>query len=295
MADLLMEAHPGGALLMLVITAAWCLGEYLKHRRIREFGDCRVLGVRQRWAPKVTGIALFALGVAAAASILWAREPNDSSRSLPEWETRVYLDLESPAAPGFSGLDPWMSLDSLLAALASGDLPCRMSLHRLAEPSVPVIPATEDLEGYRILLERSRIEWSVQRGGGGRAEMLAPDKPADGNAVHMLLFLTARAPEEIAQHLTSGLPRASILVILRPQESSSSTPRYWYRSREQGWAQAEGLGELAAMVAAPPALESNGGLFERQPTIRSFALAAFVLLLLEYVLAGFWPRFVREE
>lgn len=293
MADILLLAHPYGTLIAVLVTSGWALGEYLKYRRLEKFGDRRILGVERRWIPKVAGIVLIALGMASIAAIVFpSRRPGSAGPSNSP-ETRMCLDSASLAPSGSSGSNQWDLLEALVAAIPAGDKGHLLALYRLTSPTQPVIPPTADLAGYRILLKRLRIEWSAAAEAGFGEAPAGLDELAAPGSGHAVLLLTGREPEDIAHRLNAGAMSAGRIAVAQLRKEDS-TVHYWHRSRDGAWIRGEGIGELAAWIAAAARDEESGArLFGRNHAMRSLALAALALLLAEFLLAGYWPGRVR--
>jgi len=137
-----MEIIPG---LLLV---GWLLSELQFRRRLRRFGDARILGIAFPWLPRLAAAMISALGVALAAAILPLPATGGKTPISPV--TNIVFDLPASRAPDPGGNE---RAGAAVRALFAQTPEARFRL-LASEPALgTLVPATADTKGFEMLLE----------------------------------------------------------------------------------------------------------------------------------------------
>jgi len=263
--------------LVLCVCAA---GQWMRRRRIRSFGDPKVLGIGRPWHAGIWLALLWALGLTCVASILWLPEdPGERLRSSPSL-IKILVDAKPPVGgvPPFGSL--WEELSDAIHLVVTEAAGARCAVYRPAEVPEQVVPPTHDSQGVMIMAARLGLDWQQEASSSidkcVRA-LLSPDIPQTQPAVRVVV-ISSRPADEIAEIFPPAAQSALVFVIRTTAETG--TMQFGGVGANGSWEWSSEPAQVRGFLQAEARAE---GLPGRAPSrwnpMQGLALTAFLSLL----------------
>ncbi|MGA2263704.1 MAG: hypothetical protein ABSH28_19985 [Acidobacteriota bacterium] len=265
------EIVPGVALV------GWVVSEWLRHHRLKSFGDPMVLGIAIPWVPRTAALLVLLLGLASAAAVIPL--PASNLEEAPAKTPEILIMLDVP--PTESAEDPiWDALEGAVQALLDQGTGARFGVLASGWPPEVLVYPTVDAKGLQIIVSRQRfvMQRTTRLGLPETLSRYVGQKPA-GSSNSRLVVVTALPPEEI-ERLSStrqgGLPDILFVRLGR----GSAAAQYGYQSATGAWTWSSHSSKIRDIMKISL---TGSSLIGRVTPIQWFALLALFFLCLEYV------------
>jgi hypothetical protein len=260
----------------VLLFIGWIVSEYLRRRRLTDFGDTQVLGLSFPRVPRIAALLMMVSGLGSTVALL----------ALPAWdmrtapvsapEVKIQLDLPSfgPAQPRL-----WESLETAVRTILERSSGSRFSVLASGWPPEVLVYPTADLIGLQMVVSRVRFE-AQEASPVSLAVMLAryAQPPQGGDSPASRVIVVTAAPAEEIEHLYAN-QRDRVSGLMFARLSAGAAPAEYGYLAENGkltWTEdPAGLGNRLRPDAGNTV--SN----RRLSPIQYFALLALFLLSVE--------------
>jgi hypothetical protein len=197
----------------LLVFSVLAISYATQRRRMKRFGNLRVLGLASNIALPLLRSLLLVSGVACVAAIpADPYQPGVESIS-GESTVGIYCDLQPAPVPEMPDERKWEDLCDGVEMLVALSPSARFSVYGPGDPLTTLVPKTTDTEGMLLMLNGSPPASAGGDGGSltrGVAALLSGQK----DELRKIVVLSTRPPEELAG-VWSSLPPAGALMFVR--------------------------------------------------------------------------------
>jgi hypothetical protein len=260
-----------------LLAMCWMLAEWLDGRRLKKFGDPRVLGVSRSRAWKWVALLMLVLALAFIAAVL-PLPTLKTENTVPQTpQIAILLDVKS-LEPTTEQL--WRTLEDGVQALVEQAPGSLFSVVAAGSPPEVLVPPTVDAKGVQIIISRLRFALQQKPGGDLSATLdgfVGPQRSALTN-LHFVV-VTALPVEEVQQASLSSMENMPG-VLFAQVSGSDATAQYGWRTSMGGWTWTKNPDFARDLLTAPTGRRAEA---QHLSPVQWYALSGFLLLTAQFV------------
>ncbi len=262
-----------------LLLLSWIVSEVMRARRLKVFGDPRVLGVSVPWVPRIAALVMLLLGVGFAAAVIPLPVGNEVNRTAGAPVIQLLVDIHS-----LEGAEDqtWEAFDAAIPVLVERFPGARYSATALGSPAEVLVYPTEDWQGLQIILARLRFGFPS----GSRADLAqalakyeVSRRGQNGNV--RSIVITALPADEV-ERAADSMSAGQVDFFFARVSGGLPQIRYFHRNPAGNWVWTAHVTDLQQLLRAEaPVTGRKAWLSPAQ----WFALLAVIFLCAEYICA----------